>query len=49
MQSDKAVSGIDRIVICIALVISEGLHEKRLGGPLGIGMLALNLGKTLGR
>ena len=49
MQRDKAVGRIDRIVVGIALIVGKSLHQKRLGGPFGIGVLALNLGKALGR
>ncbi len=48
MQLDEPVGGIDRVIIFIALVVGEGLHQQGLGSPLGIGMLALNLGKAFG-
>ena len=48
MQRDEPVGGIDRVIIFIALVVGEGLHQQGLGSPLGIGMLALNLGKAFG-
>src|SRR3546814_9114734 len=43
MQLDETVEGVDRLVVGILLIERVGGHELGLGGPFGVGMLALDL------
>jgi hypothetical protein len=49
VKLDEALGCGNRFRIGIALILRIGLHQDRLGGPLGVWMLALDLGELLHR
>ena len=43
VQLDETVEGVDRVVVAVVLIVGVGRHDLGLGGPGGIGVLALDL------